>query len=50
MMFENEYEEATYYAAINRTRELLEYADRCLLAQMVEDGDPPDGVVVEVIS
>lgn len=49
MLFENEYEEASYYAAINRTNELLEYADRCLLGQVVEDGDPPDGVVVVVL-
>jgi hypothetical protein len=34
------------YAEVNRTRELLELADRCLLGQMVQDGDPPDGVNV----
>lgn len=34
--------------AAGRVDALLEFADRCLLGQMVEDGDPPDGMVVVV--
>lgn len=34
--------------AAGRVDALCEYADRCLLGQVVQDGDPPDGVVVEV--
>jgi len=37
-------------AAEQRTLQLLEAADACLLGQQVTGGDPPDGVVVEVVS
>lgn len=36
--------------AAQREAELLEYADVVLMGKQEQDGDPPDGIVVEVVS
>lgn len=35
--------------AEGRIDRLLEYADEALMGKMEQDGDPPDGIVVEVV-